>query len=64
MTASNHRAIKDLLVNCIGSQIKRYLSLDIVVMAKDSLSDFSSLGFAIIKLYSETESYSVVSDSL
>ena len=64
MTASNHRDIKDLLVNCIGSQIKRYLSLDIVVMAKDSLSDFSSLGFAIIKLYSETESYSVVSDSL
>ena len=64
MTASNHRAVKDLLVNCIGSQIKRYLNLDIVVMSMDSLSDFSSLGFAIIKLYSETESHSVVSDSL
>ena len=64
MTACNHGAVKDLLVNCIGSQIKRYLNLDIVVMAMDSLSDFSSLGFATIKLYNESESHSVVSDSL
>ena len=64
MTTCNHGAVKDLLVNCTGSQIKRYLTLDIVVMAMDSLSDFSSLGFATIKLYRENESHSVVSDSL